>query len=203
MKHLLHFALLAVMGTGFAMAQAPNSLTSQETQQGWILLFDGKTLNGWENHGDVNPWKVVDGAISTDGTPNSWLGTTKEFGDYVLRIEFRAAANTNSGIFLRSNRTQGQPHITGYELQIWDFQPQGYLTGALVGTAKANPHINFKANQWNAYEITCRGDRYQVLLNGQQVNDVHDGKSVSGVIGLQSNSNAPIAFRNIKLRELK
>jgi hypothetical protein len=194
--------MLAVLA-GAAMAQAPNTLTAEETREGWVLLFDGKTLDGWENHGASNPWKVVDGAIATDGTPDRWLGTREQFSDFILRIQFRADAKTNSGIFLRSDPSQGDPQTTGYELQIWDFQPQGYYTGALVGTAKANPHIPFKANEWNSYEITCQGDHFVVMLNGQRVNDVRDGKSTSGVVGLQSNSNTPISFRNIKLRKLK
>lgn len=199
MRYLLALLLVGFWGSAQAVAQAPNTLTPQEQKEGWTLLFDGKTLNGWENHGDTNPWKIENGAIVTDGTP-AWLGTAGEFGDFVLRLDFRTAANANSGIFLRSAK-QGEPETTGYELQIWDFPPHEYFTGGLVQTAKANPHIKFKANEWNSYEVTFQGDHYVVLLNGQKVNDGRDGKSASGVIGLQSNRH-PIEFRNIRVRKL-
>ena len=201
MKRLLILLAIAVMSSSLALAQASNMLTPDETKEGWRLLFDGKTLNGWENHGNANPWKVVDGALFTDGAPGSWLGTTESFGDYQLRIDFRTAAEGNSGVFLRSHRTEGQPHITGYELQIWDFQPQGYLTGAFVNHAKADPPRKLKGGEWNTFDVTAQGDHFVVLLNGEKVLDAHDGKSASGVIGLQSNQHQ-IEFRSVKIRRL-
>jgi hypothetical protein len=118
-----------------------------------------------------------------------------------LRIDFRGAADANSGVFLRSNRTKGRPSVTGYELQIWDFQPQGDLTGALVRHARPDPPVKFRGGEWNTFEITAQGDHFVILLNGQRVLDTHDSKSASGVIGLQSNQH-PVEFRNVKLRRL-
>ena len=104
---------------------------------GWKVLFDGKSLNGWETHW-ANNWKAQDGALVCDASERSWLSTTASFSDYILKLEFRGAAKVNSGVFLRSQK-EGQPHITGYELQIWDYQPAGYNTGNLVGPSKRRP----------------------------------------------------------------
>src|SRR5215468_4556600 len=141
--------LLFAAGLMFGQSQ-PNSLSKKEAADGWRLLFEGKTLKGWEPHvgGD---WKVEGGAIVCPGSSAGWLGTSDEFGDYVLKLEFRGAEKVNSGVFLRSQK-EGQPHITGYELQIWDYQPAGYNTGSLVGSVKA-PATKILADQWNSYEI--------------------------------------------------
>ena len=113
-------------------------------------LFDGKTLKGWENHG-ADSWRVRDGALVCDGSAPSWIGTSESFSDYNLTLEFRGPGNVNSGVFLRSQK-EGQPHVTGYELQIWDYQPAGFNTGSLVNTAKAS-ETKIIPDKWNKYEI--------------------------------------------------
>jgi hypothetical protein len=165
----------------------------------WKVLFDGKSLDGWETHW-ANNWKAQDGALVCDATEPSWLSTTSSFSDYILKLEFRGAAKVNSGIFLRSQK-EGQPHITGYELQIWDYQPAGYNTGSLVGSVKASP-VKIIPDQWNSYEITAKGDHFVIVLNGKMLLDAHDAKHASGVIGFQCQKDNRIEFRNIKVLPL-
>src|SRR6188474_641056 len=83
------------------LAAEPNMLTPEEIADGWILLFDGQTDYGWRAASRAN-WKVADGAISVDSGEMGLLHTTSEFADYVLKVDFRSAADTNSGIFLRT-----------------------------------------------------------------------------------------------------
>jgi hypothetical protein len=192
---------LIVLLAGIALAQErPNALTPKESSEGWMLLFDGKSLNGWEIRG-ASDWKVEDGAMACSASGASWIGTDAMFADYVLRIQFRGTAKVNSGIFLRSQKT-GEPHITGYELQIWDYQPAGFLTGSLVGTVKAGP-AKVIGDEWNSYEVTASGDHFVIVLNGSKVLDTKDSKHSSGVVGLQCQPNNPIQFRNIKLKPIK
>ena len=87
-----------------------NTLTSQEQQEGWILLFDGKTLDKW----NVTPelaevYKVVDGAIKADLSDAGGTMLTKDtFDNFVLKVEFRAHPDINSGIILQQPPTQGR-----------------------------------------------------------------------------------------------
>lgn len=190
--------------TAAALAQQPNTLTKAESSAGWRLLFDGKSLSGWDARSTFDPtatgnWSVRNGAISCPGTVPGWLSTTASFTDFTLTLEFRGAEKVNSGVFLRSQKA-GAPHETGYELQIWDYQPQGFLTGSLVGTVKAGP-AKVLGGQWNRYEITARADHFVILLNGAKVLDARDAKHASGVIGFQCQKDNPIEFRNIKLRQ--
>jgi hypothetical protein len=187
---------------GVAVAQhAPNALTPNESKEGWKLLFDGHSLAGWEPHGGAADWQVKDGAIACAASGPSWLGTAASFSDYVLELEFRGSGKVNSGVFLRSQK-EGQPHLTGYELQIWDYQPAGFNTGSLVGSVKAAP-TKILAGQWNHYRVTADGDHFVVVLNGQTLLDAHDSKHAAGVIGFQCQKNNPIEFRSLKLRRTR
>ena len=192
---------------GAALAQtAPNTLSQKESADGWILLFDGKSMTGWQsrptfektNSGD---WKVENGLLICGGTQPSWLGTDATYSDYNLKVEFRGPEKVNSGVFLRSQK-EGQPHITGYELQIWDYQTGGYLTGSLVGSLKASP-TKILPDQWNSYDITAVGDHFVIVLNGKTLLDAHNGQHDSGVVGFQCQRDNRIEFRNIKLRPIK
>ena len=184
-----------------ASAQTPNVLTPKEKAEGYVLLFDGKSLQGWDHYGAAG-WKVADGAIVGEGDKAGWLGSAGVYGDFTLRAEFRTAADGNSGIFLRSAK-EGQPHITGYELQIYDTQPAGFNTGSLVGAAKAPSDVKIVPGTWNRYEVTARGAKFVIHYNGRQVLEVEDGKSKSGVIGLQFNPGKKIEFRNLRIKPLK
>src|SRR5690242_21964973 len=105
-------ALLAVTLAG--AQERPNTLTPKEASAGWILLFDGKSLTGWEPHptfaalatGDCS---VEDGAISCPGTTADWRATAATFPDFVFTLHFSGSEKTNSGVFLRSETTD-QPH---------------------------------------------------------------------------------------------
>jgi hypothetical protein len=200
-------ATVLVLGAALAAAQdQPNTLTPKESTEGWVLLFDGKTLKGWTPRPTFEPnstgdWKVENGALVCGGMTPSWLATDASFSDYRLILEFRGPEKVNSGVFLRSQK-EGQPHVTGYELQIWDYQPAGFLTGSLVGSLKATP-AKIIPDQWNKYEITAQGDHFVINLNGKTLLDARDSKHSSGVIGFQCQKDQRIEFRNIKLLPIK
>lgn len=187
---------LALAGVLFAQ---PNTLTRQEVDDGWVLLFDGESLFGWTGVGP-SKWDAKDGAIVTEPSGMGWLRSGSQFADYILKLEFRAAESANSGLFLRS-ATAGEPHVTGYEVQIWNDNPNPkFKTGSLVNHATAKP-AKFKGGQWNAYEIRVEGDKWTIKLNGKTVLQATEGKSKIGHIGMQSNGHK-IEFRNIKVKPL-
>ena len=103
-----------------------------------------------------------------------------------------------SCVRIRSRKSRLQD--TGYEVQIADTHRLGFTTGSLVGHIKAAP-AKIVPDQWNSFEITARGDEFVVVYNGQKLLEGKDGKSRSGVIGLQHNQ-VPTHFQNIKVRPL-
>jgi hypothetical protein len=178
------------------VADAPRPLTDEELTAGWISLFDGETLFGWQPQSDAN-WRVEAGSIVVDDGTKGLLTTTTGFADYVLKIDFRSAAGTNSGIFLHTPGTPKDPASDCYELNIAD-STNPFPTGSLVKRAKAEG--NFDSQDWQSYEVTVAGDQVVVLLDGKQVLEYKDPKPLHrGLIGLQLNE-GKVEFRNIKLR---
>jgi hypothetical protein len=188
------FCLLAL---ACAAAAQQNSLAPKEAAEGWILLFDGETTFGWTGEGGAQ-WRVADGALTADGE-SGYLRSNSAFADYILKLDYRAPAEENSGVFLRSAK-EGQAHVTGYELQIYGKHPE-YPTGSLVNHIKAKK-VNAEPDRWHSYEVTAEGDRFIVKLDGNTVLDGRDPKSKAGHIGLQYNKDKKIEFRNIKLKPL-
>ncbi len=151
---------------------------------GWTPLFDGKTLAGWEEHGTSGGWRAHDGVLGClFGKAGGDLRTKEDFRDFDLRLEFKIARMANSGVFLRAARDDSNPAYSGCEIQILDdFDWEGeknekleawQLTGSLYGSVPAGARGTLHpVGEWNSYEITYRGKRLAVALNGRTLYDV-------------------------------
>lgn len=197
----LVLVLLLVLPPAVAAAgdQPPNTLTRQEWEEGWILLFDGETDFGWQAASKAD-WKVADGAISVRSGQPGLFYTTTQFADFELKVDFRAAAATNSGIFLRTPPVPTDPKADCYELNIAAPEVSPFFTGSFVGRAKAGEYR--PSASWQTFHVTAIGGRFTVSLDGRQVLDYEDPTPIGrGHIGLQLNS-GQVEFRNIKLKPL-
>ena len=190
---------------------APNTLTAAEQKEGFELLFDGKSLDKFIVPADqTKVWRVVNGVIRNEqAAPGATILTKEDFGNFVLRAEFRAHPGVNSALMLRN----GRPQPAGYELQIrdkllTDRTGGSFLTGSIVNVQNAPEGIRIIPDQWNTFEATLNGDHIVVLYNGAKVVDVRDPRRGTGAIGLQSAhpedpAGAFIEFRNLKVKRLK
>jgi hypothetical protein len=209
---------------GWAQSQtAANRLTAEEQKEGFALLFDGKSLQGWDvRPGQETVWRVRDGVIENDSSkPGATLLTNEDFTNFVLRAEFRAHPEVNSGFMLRQRRPGPDGALpaavttvagsAGYELQIRDKiianRPGAFLTGSVVDVARAPADAKIVPGQWNTFEVTLNGDHIVVIYNGSKVVDAHDSRLTAGGIGLQSAHKedppgAKIEFRNLRVKRL-
>lgn len=196
---LLAVCCLLVTCSVARAAKAPNTLSEQELNDGWILLFDGETTFGWKPNSEAN-WKVAEGAISVDAGQRGLLNTTTQFGDYVLKVDFRAAAGTNSGIFLRTPLKPTNPAVDCYELNIADEMVSPFATGSFVGREKAS-RVK-PSDDWRTLIVKAEGGHFTVSLDGRRVLDYLDPRPLGrGHIGLQFN-HGRVEFRNVKLKPL-
>ncbi|HWH72370.1 MAG TPA: DUF1080 domain-containing protein [Candidatus Sulfotelmatobacter sp.] len=176
-------------------------------------LFNGRDLTGWvAMHG--GQWSIENGVlIGHDGTnwstnpqvSGSWLRTEKEYGDFVLELEYAINAKGNSGIHFRAG-LEKNPSFTGYEMQILDDagrEPKKTTTGSLYDVVVPTKNMSKPAGEWNKVRITCKGNRIQVNLNGEDIIDFQGDRRTRGYIGFQNHDNhAVVKFRKIRLTEL-
>src|SRR5689334_8710731 len=197
MKHTLALALtLAVAGL---VSTGPGNRVSAQAAGGWTTLFDGKTLTGWNMIGNAN-WEVADGVVqASKGT--GFLVTPKTYTDFQITLEFWVTDDANSGVFIRCSDPKMISAANAYEVNIYDQRPDpSYGTGAIVDVAK--PSTVLKAGgKWNTYDITAKGTKLTVILNGTKTVDVDDTKHGEGPIGLQYAAGT-VKFRNIRIRRL-
>jgi Domain of Unknown Function (DUF1080) len=173
---------------------------------GWITLIDGNEgMDNWSVSGSAANWRAEGGAIQADKTTGkgaSVLVSKRAFKDLELYVEFWAADDTNSGVYLRAPDPNTVNTASGaYEVQIWDKNPNpAYSTGSLVNVASVSP-IYKAGGRWNIFEIYAKGTEITVKLNGVVTVSTQNAKAHDGRIGLQFNG-GPIKFRKLLVKEL-
>jgi hypothetical protein len=174
---------------------------------GWITLIDGeKGMENWSPTGSNANWRAEGGAIQADkttGKGSSVLVSKQSFKDFDLYVEFWAAEETNSGIYIRvMNPTNVSTSTGAYEVQIWDSNPNtAFRTGSLAGGVAGVSPIYKAGGRWNTYEIHAKGPEITVKLNGVVTVSVQDGRFPEGRLGIQYNG-GPIKVRKMLVREL-
>jgi hypothetical protein len=189
MKKLSIITLLAALLAAGACGQKHNTLTEAEVAEGWTLLFDGQTLDGWRNYNseDLTGWRVEGGAIRADGSgsdASGYIVTRREYENFHLSVDWRLTEGGNSGLLYHvvERPEFTVPYVTGPEYQLidkegWeknnaptrleDWQSLGVdyamylpeLTGVRV-----NP-----PGQWNNSEIVFDNGHVEHWLNGVKI----------------------------------
>jgi len=194
---LAGFALGGHAGDAAAQARTANRAAAT---RGWTTLLDGTSMNGWRPIGDAN-WRVNNGVVEAD-RGNGFLVSQNSYGDVQIRAEFWVDTAANSGIFIRCSDPDKITATNSYEVNVFDMRPDPtYGTGAIVNVAKVAP-MPKAGGKWNTFDITAKGSRFTVVLNGQRtVNGAQDPKFARGWIGLQYAAGV-VRFRKIEVRSI-
>jgi hypothetical protein len=195
MKNTLTVTLLFL-----GLAAIPLSTpASGQAAGGWTTLFDGKSLAGWNMVGTAN-WEVADGEIRANkGT--GFLVTPASYGDFQITLEFWVSDDANSGVFIRCSDPKTISAANAYEVNIFDQRPDpSYGTGAIVNVAKPSTILK-TGGKWNTYDITAKGPKMTIVLNGTKTVEVEDTMHPRGPIGLQYGAGT-VKFRNVRIRTL-
>jgi hypothetical protein len=166
--------------------------------------------------GDKDKWAFKDGVLVAQ-PGGGWIGTTKMYGDFTLKLDWRIFEHGNSGVFLRvpDVKSKDSPSVLGMEIQILDDNSPRYKNlkayqycGGLYHFQGPSKKMFKGAGEWNSYAITCKGDSIVVVFNGEKVIDADASKDPvlnkrprRGFIGLQ-NHNTGVEFRNVMIRVL-
>jgi hypothetical protein len=222
------------------------------TRDGFVSLFNGKDFTGWKvPEGDNGHWKVVDGVIDYDaeseGKGDKCLWSEREFGDFVLRLDWRikqtpfinpnvpiiladgshkkdaegreikmVVPDSDSGVFLRG---QGKSQVNIWCWPVGSGEVYGYrmdksMSPEVRAGVTPKKHADKNIGEWNTFEITMKGDRLTVVLNGEVVieNARLPGIPPRGPLALQHHGSkrdgkwtgppSLVQFRNISIKEL-
>jgi hypothetical protein len=165
---------------------APNTLTKKEQEEGWKLLFDGTTKNGWHvfnNRSDGSAWKVADGMLYLDPTakgPNNAGGgdlvTDQAYDNYHLKLDWKIDSNGNSGIIfmVQEDPKYRWSYVTGPEMQIIgkdhpDNKNPKHQAADLYDLIAASPVNVRPASEWNSIEIILKDKKLELYQNGAKV----------------------------------
>ena len=196
----------------------------------WVKLFDGKTLQGWTRHSGTANYAVEDGTIvgtAVLGSPNSFLCTNREYGDFILEFEVKVDPELNSGVQIRSEiakqpmefksvNKKGKeiPHtipadrVYGYQVEIatgtgdsgnvYDEARRARFLDDFANKPAAREA--FKGGEWNKYRVECKGDSITTWVNGVECAHFRDSKTSRGIIGLQVHQLPKDKFKPYQVR---
>ncbi len=194
-------------------------------------LFNGKNLDGWKQCNGKATYKVEKGEIvgtTVEGSPNSFLCTEKEYGDFILEFEVKTDPALNSGVQIRSHlyatettvmtnngqktepRKQPAGRVHGYQVEVANEASSdsgGIYDEAGRGWLHKVDTKAFHDNQWNKYRVEANGDHITTSINGVPCADLRDPVDQSGFIALQVHAYkgekpAQVRFRNIRMEDL-
>ena len=213
----LKLSLLCLV-TVLASSVGCNSVSTDGPPAGFTSLFNGNDLTGWTYDGSGN-WRVDGGSLFYDG--KGWkpkpdtistqnLRTEKEYGDFILLIDWKISKDGDSGIVLRPDY-EDYREFEEVEVEIWDRKSELYASplgsgGIVPYTAEERKPLrtaDHPVGEWNHFEIRVENDMVTVHLNDQLVLDrfAAQFKLPRGPIVLQHHG-PPLWFRNIYVKEL-
>ncbi len=186
------------------------------SETGWVDLFNGKDLNGWQTTGN---WIVEDGVVTLyprEGETgwkryDAYLTTKQQYSNFVLSVDFKFEPTGNSGVFLRVGDLKD--HVTsGFEIQILDTheleKPGHHDCGGIIRTSAPFTNAVKPAGEWNRYQIVLKDSTLVVFLNGELIQALDLARSaiknrpMAGYISFQDEAKV-VSYRNIRIKELK
>lgn len=197
------FSAAVIATAAIALALSWNAREAFSQADGWVTLLDGTKMGDWDRLGEAN-WRTEDGAVVVDkrtSKETAYLVSKNTYTDFMIRAEFWADAEVNSGIFIRCADPKKIGSKTCYEVNIYDKRKDPtYGTGAIVDFAEVNP-MPTAAGKWNTLEITAKGRQLAVTFNGQKTADIRNNFFTKGPIALQYGSGV-LKWRKVQIKPL-
>ena len=197
------------------------AITTFSADGEWQDLFNGKNFKGWEQLDGSAEYKIENGVIigiSKTGTPNSFMATKKNYGDFILEYEMKMDRGLNSGVQFRStsHRPDGTARVNGYQVECDDHADRPWVGGIYEEAARGwlypmaynqKAHKVFKPGEWNQFRIEAIGNSIRTYINGVSFANLVDDERPEGFIALQVHgigdreqlAGKEIRWRNIRI----
>lgn len=216
----LYYLIMTVLLTS-SCSYSSTSKKGSSSDSGWVSLFNGKDLSGWELIEGTAKYTVENGVVvgaTVPKNPNGILCTKDTFNNFILELEVKVDTALNSGIQIRSHTkdVNGNKEVYGYQIEvdpssrawsggIYDSRRRGWLVNL---KNKPQAQKAFRNGEWNQYRISAIGDTINTWVNNIPIATLIDSLDSNGFIGLQvhqSKAGEPlkVQFRNIRIKVLK
>jgi hypothetical protein len=187
-----------------------------EAEDGFTWLYNRENLQGWQMSSrwyDIDPddFYVEDGIVYTRGASDHWLMTDRMYKNFILRLDYKIGAGSNSGILFWA-AIPGRPSKTGFEIQLLDDSgqpPKINGSGSLYNILAPIENAQKPAGEWNSLEIACNDPHLKVTMNDKVVQDINlndlpetASHRRRGYIGLQDHAHK-VQFRNMRIKVLE
>ena len=169
---------------------------------GWVSMFDGKTLNGWKATDNPDSWKVKDGAIVGDGERSHLFWMTEQCENCAFKAKVRLNHGGNSGMYFRAEFVPGWPK--GYEAQVDNTHSDPKRTGSLYNFANVTEQL-VPDDTWWDQEIIADGNHIIIKVNGKTTVDYVDEKNTytKGYLALQQhNKGSVVEYKDLMFKRL-
>lgn len=176
---------------------------SPAADDGWIEMFDGKTLDGWKANERPENWTVEDGCIAGHGERSHLFWMKEECGDCEFTAEVKINDHGNSGMYFRAQFMEGWPN--GYEAQVNSTHTDWKRTGSLYNFVNIKEQL-VPPDTWFTQHIIAQGNHIIIKVNGKTVVDYVDEKNTHtrGYLALQQHDpGSTVRYRNLKMREIR
>ena len=210
-------ALFLVLGLTLVTSVSAQDAKSAKTDDGWVSMFDGKSMKGWKvSEENPDSWEVKDGMLVCVG-PRAhlfYVGQDRLFGDFHFKAEVKTTKGSNSGIYFHTRyQPSGWPKY-GYECQVNVTHKDPKKSSSLYGVENiADPGL--KDDEWYTQEIIVKGNRVQLIVNGKTLVDYTEPESKEafskdferrlgkGTFALQAHDDKSVVyFRNLRVKRL-
>jgi len=229
-KKVLAALLFAIFAISCTTVAEDNTLTDTEKKEGWMLLFDGKSMDQWKNFkkdGISEKWQIKDGAMVLTGKGGGDVMTKKTYKNFDFKLEWKISEGGNSGIFILADEKGPQIYTHAPEIQILDNEKHSdrskpnHRSGSLYDMITSPPESHKKAGEWNQVRILLKDKMLKVWQNGILTAEVTIGSSKwnellanskfknwkgfaaneAGALGLQDHGDV-VSFKNLKIKVL-
>lgn len=179
-RMLLYAAAVAAVSTNSILLSQDDVKNPTDNEAGWIALFDGRTMDGWEKVGNNDShWAIEDGSLVGSGTQSMLVCTNGPFKNFRYRVEAKINDGGNSGVYFRTKRKPG--FRDGYEAQIGSTHSDPIRTGSLYGFCHVYKQV-VKPDEWFTYDIEVKDDvwrgremtRIKVTVDGNELYEYMD-----------------------------
>ncbi len=209
---------LALAACALIVAALPAAAEEKpKLEEGFVSLFDGKSLDGWEGNLDVFKLRggaIVGGSLKERVARNEFLTTKSEYDNFELRLQFKllGGEKANAGIQVRSQRIPDHHEMIGYQADMgngwWGcLYDESRRREVLAGPKAEDLGKVVKQNEWNDYRILCEGRRIRLWINDKPTVDYTEPDETipqKGLIGLQIHGGPPseASYRNVRIKKL-